>query len=51
MRMMIDREVVVTGMFFFWGFRRSEVETYSIWQDRLEVGHGFPRLGFNGTLS
>jgi hypothetical protein len=49
--MMINRAMTVIGLLYFWDVSRGEVETYSIWQDRLEVGHGFAGLDFTETPS
>jgi hypothetical protein len=43
--------MTVIGLLYFWDVSRGEVETYSIWQDRLEVGHGFADLDFTETPS
>jgi hypothetical protein len=54
--MMIDRVMTVIGLLYFWDVSGGEVETYSIWQDRLyflipriKVGHGFAHLDFIET--
>jgi hypothetical protein len=56
MVMMIDRVVTVIGLLYVWDVDSGEVETYSIWQDRLsflipriEVGSGFADLDFTET--
>jgi hypothetical protein len=56
MMMMIDTVVTVIGLLYFWDVSRGEVETYSIWWDRLsflipriEVGSGFADLDFTET--
>jgi hypothetical protein len=51
MMMMINRAVVVIGLFYFWGVSRRETETYSIWQDKLKTGHGSTGLDFTETHS
>jgi hypothetical protein len=50
-QMMVDRAVTVIGLLYFWDVSRGEVETYSIWQDRLEAGHGFAGLDLTETPS
>ena len=37
--------------FAFWDVSRGEVETFSIWQGRLKVGHGFAGVDFTETPS
>jgi len=49
--MMRKRVVTVIGLLYFWDFEIGEVETFSIWQGRLEVGHGFVVLDFIETPS
>jgi hypothetical protein len=56
MMMMIDRVVTVIGLLDFWDVSRGEVETYSIWKDRLsflipriEADSGFADLDFTET--
>jgi hypothetical protein len=48
MVMITDKVVAVIGLLYVWDVNSGEVETYSIWQDRLsfliptiEVGSGF----------
>jgi hypothetical protein len=50
-QMMVDRVVTVIGPLYFWDVSRGEVETYSIWQERLEVGRGFAGLDLTETPS
>jgi hypothetical protein len=47
--MMVDRAVTVIGPLYFWDVSREEVETYSIWQDRLEADRGFEGLDLTET--
>jgi hypothetical protein len=56
MAMMIDRFVVMIGMFYFWYVDTWEVDNYSIWKDRLsflifviEVGNEFSYLDVTKT--
>jgi hypothetical protein len=56
MTMKINKVVTVIGLLYFWDVSRGEVETYSIWQDRLsflkpriEAGNGFADLDFTET--
>jgi hypothetical protein len=49
--MMSDRVVTMMGLLYFWDVRRGEVETFSIWQGRLEAGHGFAGMDFIETPS
>ena len=44
MMMMIDRVVTVIGLLGFWDDSRGEVETYSIWNDRLFFQYPGSRL-------
>jgi hypothetical protein len=46
---LIQMKMTMIGLLYFWGVRRGEVETYSIWQDKLEDGHGFVGLDFTET--
>jgi hypothetical protein len=47
--MMIEISMIVSGLLYFWDVSRGEVETYSIWQDKLEVGLGLADLDFTDT--
>jgi hypothetical protein len=50
---MINKVVIVIGLFHFWNAMRGDVETYSIWRNifslsipRMEFGNGFSHFDF-----
>jgi hypothetical protein len=55
MAMMINRFVVMIGMFYFWYVDTWEVDNYSIWKDSpflilgIEVGNEFSYLDVTKT--
>jgi hypothetical protein len=46
MMMMINIAMRMSGFIYFWDLSIGKVNTYSIWQGRLEADHGFGDLEF-----
>jgi len=45
--MMTSEKVgTMIGFIYFWDIGREEVDTFSIWQGILKVGHGFANMDF-----
>jgi hypothetical protein len=43
--------MTMIGLIYFLGVSRGEVNTYSIWKDKINGGHGFVGLYFTKTYS